>query len=57
MTLGCEFIVSHDNKNGSLGEPHVIKSLSYKIWIICTGHMAYKKTWHVWFHIYQAIGR
>ena len=28
--LGCEFLVSEDNKKGWLGQPHVIKSVSKK---------------------------
>ena len=28
--LGCEFIVSSDNKRGWLGQPHVVKSLDKK---------------------------
>ena len=35
--LGCEFLVSEDNKKGWLGQPHVIKSLSKK-W----GHLTEK---------------
>ena len=49
--LGCEFIVSHDNKRGWFGQPHVVESLP-KIWTFGTGYLTYKHTWITWFCVY-----
>ena len=37
MYLGCEFLVSKDNKKGWLGQPYVIKSIWMKF-----GHLTEK---------------
>ena len=52
-SLGCEFIVSHDNKRGRLGQPLVIESLSMKFGPLVQDIQSTRTLAHP---VYQAVG-